>query len=100
LQVSGDKEFGSLQGAENMDHTVQWAVPENVKGVNYNHDFETPPPQQCKGVENQFLKTGPTGEREGVGCGDGVPCGNCYLHLANTTAQVRAKSLTPAHGAR
>jgi hypothetical protein len=88
IQVSGDKEFGSLQGAENTDHRIQWQIPEQT-AVNFNHDWTRPPPAHCKGLENQFLKTGFTGEREGVGCGDGVVCGNCYLHLANTTGQAK-----------
>ena len=88
IQLSGDKEFGSLQGAEMTDSAkLQWSIPENPEGINYNHDWVNPPPAHCKGLENQFVKTGWSSEREGVGCGDGVACGNCYLHLANTTGQ-------------
>jgi hypothetical protein len=88
IQLSGDREFGSLQGAEmTWAEKLQWTVPENPEGINYNHDWVNPPPAHCKGLDNQFLKTGWSGEREGVGCGDGVACGNCYLHLANTTGQ-------------
>ena len=87
IEISGDKEFGSLQGAENTNHSNQWVIPEGASGVNFNHDWVNPPPAHCRGLSNQFLKTGWAGKREGVGCGQGVKCGNCYLHLANTTGQ-------------
>ena len=87
IEISGDKEFGSLQGAENTNHSNQWVIPEGASGVNFNHDWVNPPPAHCRGLLNQFIKTGWAGKREGVGCGDGIKCGNCYLHLANTTGQ-------------